>query len=266
MTAGTRRVGVHAGAYSVGEVARLAGVTIRTLHHYGEIGLLTPSGRASAGYRQYAAADLDRLGQILFYRELGFPLDQIADLLDDPSANPVDHLRRQHELLTARLRRVQTMVAAVEKELEATMSGINLTSEEKLEVFGASYNEEWEAEAEERWGGTEDWEQSQAEAAKRTKEDWATFRADMEATHGRLVAGFTSGLASDSPEAMDLAENHLRWVSLSWDCTPRLHRNLVDMYLADERFANTYEDMAPGLTQWLRDAAHANADRIEGTA
>jgi len=253
-----------ASAYSVGEVARLAGVTIRTLHHYGEIGLLAPSGRTSAGYRQYTAADLDRLSQILFYRELGFPLDQIAALLDDPAVDPVDHLRRQHVLLTARLVRVQAMVAAVEKELEATMCGINLTSEEKLEIFGASYNEEWEAGAEQRWSGTEPWEQSQALTAKRVKADWVHLKTGMEELNARLVAGCLSGIAPDSPGAMDLAEQHRQWVSLSWACTPKMHRNLVDMYLADERFTRTYEDLAPGLTQWLHDVAYANADRIEG--
>lgn len=253
-------------SYSVGQVSELAGVTIRTLHHYGEIGLLTPSGRTSAGYRQYSAADLDRLGQILFYRELGFPLDRIADLLDDPAADAVDHLRRQHGLLTARLRRTEAMVAAVERELEARMRGINLTSEEKLDIFGASYNEEWETEAEERWGDTDAWKQSQARTATFTKDDWVRYRAETDALQARLVAGFRAGYAAQSPEAMELAEEHRRWVSLMWECSPEMHRDLVDMYLADERFTKTYEDLAPGLTQWLHDAAHANAARIEGMA
>ena len=75
---------------NVGEVAALAGVTVRTLHHYDRIGLLSPSGRTSAGYRQYAPADLDRLHRVLLYRELGFSLEEVATLLDDPSADPAD--------------------------------------------------------------------------------------------------------------------------------------------------------------------------------
>ena len=251
--------------YSVGEVARLAGVTVRTLHHYGEIGLLRPSGRTGAGYRRYAAADLDRLGQILFYRELGFPLDRIAALLDDPTVDAVDHLRRQHELLTAQLRRTEAMLAAVEKELESRMSGIQLTAEEKLDIFGESYNEQWEAEAEERWGDTDAWKQAQSRTAAFTKDDWESYAADTDALHARLVAGFRAGHAPDSPETMGLAEAHRQWVSLMWDCSPAMHRNLADMYLADERFTKTYEDLAPGLTQWLHDAIHANADRAEAT-
>ncbi len=251
------------GKYSVGAVARLAGVTIRTLHHYGEIGLLAPSARSPAGYRLYSDADLDRLGRILYYRELGFPLDAIATLLDDASIDPVAHLRRQHELLRQRLERVQAMVAAVEKELEASMTGITLTSEEKLAIFGENYDEGWESEADERWCGTDAWEQSRARTASFTKEDWIRYRAETDALHSRLAGGFGAGYAPDSPEAMALAEEHRRWVGLMWDCSPEMHRGLAEMYLADERFTKTYEDLAPGLTQWLHDAIFANAARHE---
>lgn len=79
--------------YSVGQVAGFAGVAVRTLHHYDEIGLLSPSGRSHAGHRRYDDADLDRLQRILFYRELGFPLDEVAVLLDDPESDPREHLR-----------------------------------------------------------------------------------------------------------------------------------------------------------------------------
>ena len=256
------RVG-KVGTYSVGKAARLAGVTIRTLHHYGEIGLLIPSERSSAGYRLYSDADLDRLGRILYYRELGFALDAISTLLDDASIDPNAHLRRQYELLIERLERVQAMVAAIEKELEATMSGINLTSEEKLEVFGKTYTEEWETEAQERWGDTEAWRQSQARTATFTKGDWVRYRADTDALHSRLVDGFAAGYAPDSPEAMALAEEHRQWVGQMYDCSPEMHRGLAEMYLADERFTKTYEDLAPGLTRWLHDAIQANAARLK---
>src|ERR1044072_7021492 len=89
-------------SYSVGQVADFAGVTVRTLHHSDEIGLLRPTARSMAGHRRDDDADLDRLQSILFYRELGFPLDEVAVLLDDPDADPQAHLRRQHTPLTDR--------------------------------------------------------------------------------------------------------------------------------------------------------------------
>lgn len=113
--------------HTVGQVAGYAGVTVRTLHHYDEIGLLVPSERTGAGHRRYGDDDLDRLQRILFYRELGFPLDEVATLLDDPEADPRTHLRRQHELLTARIEKLRKMAAAVEHAMEARKMGINLT-------------------------------------------------------------------------------------------------------------------------------------------
>jgi DNA-binding transcriptional MerR regulator len=261
---GTARTGDQdVGRYSVGQVARLAGVTIRTLHHYGEVGLLVPSARSEAGYRLYSGADLDRLARILRYRELGFALDAIATLLDDPVIDPVTHLRRQHALLAQRLARAQAMLGAIEKELEAAMSGIDLTSEEKLAIFGEGYDESWETEARERWGDTDAWRQSRERTATFTKDDWLRYRAETDALHSRLVAGFRTGSSPDSREAMELAEEHRRWVGRMWDCSPEMHRGLADMYLADERFTKTYEDLAPGLAQWLHDAIHANAARLD---
>ncbi len=247
-------------AYPVGKVAALAGVTIRTLHHYGELGLLIPSSRSSAGYRLYSETDLDRLTRILYYRELGFCLQDIATLIDD-STDVADHLQHQHKLLTERLARVRDMVAAIEKEMEATMSGNELTPQEKLEIFGSDYDPSWEAEAEQRWGSTQAWQQSTSRTKSFTKDDWLRVKAEGDEFNAALLAAFTSGLAADSEQAMDLAEQHRGMVAQYYACSYAMQRGLADMYLADERFTKTYEDLAPGLAQWVHDAIHANADR-----
>src|SRR4051794_1909854 len=191
---------------NVGEVAALAGVTVRTLHHYDRIGLLSPSGRTAAGYRQYAPADLDRLHQVLLYRELGFPLEEVATLLDDPSADPEAHLRRQHRLLRDRLERTSAMVEAVEKEMEARAMGIALTPEEKFELFGEGYSEDYEREAEERWGDSEAWAQSQRRTSAYTKEDWVRIKEEASDVEQRLAEALRSDVPADSAPAMDLAE------------------------------------------------------------
>jgi DNA-binding transcriptional MerR regulator len=141
-------------SYSVGQVADLAGVTIRTLHHYDEIGLLSPSGRSAAGYRIYEEPDLERLQRILFYRELGFALEEISTIVDDPHTDPVRHLRRQRRLLIGKIKRLRKMVATIDYELEAREMDIKLTPEERLEVFGDFNPEDHAEEAERRWGGT----------------------------------------------------------------------------------------------------------------
>jgi hypothetical protein len=176
-------------------------------------------------------------------------------------ANVSEHLERQHKLLTERLRRLQAMVASIEKEMEATMTGNQLTPEEKLEIFGENYDPAWEAEAEQRWGSTEAWKQSQARTSRFTKDDWRRTKSDVEAFNAELVAAFQSGATPDSERAMELAEAHRSGIERFYDCSYAMHRALADMYLADERFTQTYEDLAPGLAQWIHDAIHANADR-----
>ncbi|GGQ79580.1 MerR family transcriptional regulator [Kitasatospora griseola] len=250
--------------YTVGQLAQLAGVTVRALHHYDEIGLLSPGGRTRAGYRRYDDAELDRLQQILFYRELGFPLEEIAAILDDRSVSPTEHLRRQRELIGDRIRKLENLAAAVERAMEARTLGIQLTPEEKFEVFGKDYQEDWEDEAEQRWGDTDAWKQSQQRTAKYTKADWERIKEETDAVNDALVAAFTAGAAPDSPEAMDAAEQHRGHIGLNfYECAPQMHRCLGDMYVADPRFTATYEQLAPGLAGWLRDAIHANADRQE---
>ncbi|MEU3571923.1 MerR family transcriptional regulator [Kitasatospora sp. NPDC036755] len=250
--------------YSVGAVAKIAKVTVRTLHHYDEVGLLSPAGRTRTGYRRYADADLDRLQQILFYRELGFPLEEIAAILDDDSVSPTEHLRRQHRLLTDRISHLQELASAVEHAMEARRMGIQLTPEEKFEIFGEGYQEEWEQEAEQRWGDTEAWAESQRRTGGYSKADWQRVQAEMTALNGRLAEAIAAGEPADGEVATGLAEEHRQHICQNfYDCTFTIHRGLAGLYVSDPRWTDTYEKVAPGLAQWLHDAILANADRRE---
>ncbi|HEX6500689.1 MAG TPA: MerR family transcriptional regulator [Micromonosporaceae bacterium] len=254
-------------SYAVGEVARLAGVTVRTLHHYDETGLLSPSGRSAANYRRYSEADIERLQQILFYRELGFPLEEIATILDDPDTDAVAHLCRQRRLLIQRIKRLESMVAAVDLALEARQMGMSLTPEERLEVFGGFDPSEYADEARDRWGDTEAYRESRRRTAGYTKQDWQQIVAASGDIERRFAEALRSGTAPDSTPAMDVAEEHRQHLSrYFYDCSPAMHRGLGDMYVADERFTEHYERVAAGLARYVRDAIHANADRAEAAA
>jgi DNA-binding transcriptional MerR regulator len=247
-------------SYTVGAVARMSGVTVRTLHHYDEIGLLEPSGRSDAGYRHYAEADLDRLQRILFYRELGFGLDQIKTVMTDGGADATGHLRRQRAMLRDRIRRLERMVRAIEKAMEARSMGINLTPEERFEVWGDFDPDAYAAEVEERWGGTDAFRQSQQRASRYTREDWRRINAQGEAAVMLLVDAMRAGMAADGTEAMAGAEAHRQHITDAfYECTYEIHVALAEMYLADPRFTATYETIAAGLAQYLHDAIKANA-------
>lgn len=249
-------------SYTVGRVARLAGVTVKTLHHYDRIGLLSSSGRSEAGYRLYEEPDIERLQRVLFYRELGLPLERISHVLKEPHADANAHLRRQRGLLVERIERLRRMVAAIDKELEAGKMDIKLTPEERLEVFGDFDPESHAEEAEERWGETEAYRQSQRRVSRYTKEDWLRIKAEAEEVESRLAELFQSGAASDSVEAMDAAEAHrehiTRWF---YRCGHEMHAGLGELYVNDERFRAYYDARVPGLSGFVREAIRANSRR-----
>ncbi len=249
-------------SWSVGDVARFSGVTVRTLHHYDEIGLLSPGGRTASGHRRYDEADLQRLQEVLFYRELGFRLDEVAALLEQPDADPIEHLSRQHELLSQRAVRMQAMADAVARTIRARKAGIHLTPEEMFDVFGDFDPAQYADEAEERWGGTDAYRQSRARTSTYTKDDWTRLQAEAAGVNALFLAARAAGLPADSTAAMDAAEAHRQQISRNfYDCGYDIHRGLAEMYLADERFTKTYEDLAPGLAQYVHDAVLANAAR-----
>ncbi|MGW6979669.1 MerR family transcriptional regulator [Streptomyces sp. NPDC054932] len=121
----------------MGRVAELAGVSVRTLHHYDGIGLVRPSARTPAGYRAYSAGDVERLREVLAYRRLGFGLREVAELVGDPSTDAVAHLRRLRGLLLERRDRADAMMAAIDRELETRAKGLKVTPEEQMEMLGA---------------------------------------------------------------------------------------------------------------------------------
>ena len=250
--------------YTVGRVADLSGVTIRTLHHYDEVGLLSPGGRSAAGYRIYEDRDLERLQRILFYRELGFTLGEISTIVDDPRTDTLGHLRRQRGLLNERIERLSAMVDAIDYEMEARSMDIPLTPEERLEVFGEFRPEDYAEEAEQRWGRTEAYKESQRRVSSYTKEDWQRLKTEEEEIRARLTAALDAGLAPDSEEAMAAAEAHREHISRwFYVCGYEIHRGLTEMYVSDERFRSNYDTQTPGLAAFIRDAARANAGRAE---
>jgi DNA-binding transcriptional MerR regulator len=253
--------------YTVSHVARIAHVTVRTLHHYDEIGLLVPSERTDKGYRLYDEADLQRLQQILIFRELDFPLEAIAQILDAPVFERGTALRAQRDVLVRGLRRTEAVLRAVDATLAALDGEETMDTKRMFEGFEEFDHAEHQAEAEQRWGQTDAYQESMHRAKQYSKEDWAAIKAEGEAATSRLAELLTAGKAPDGAEAMEAAEAHrthiTRWF---YPCSHAMHVGLARMYQADPRFTQHYEKRAKGLAAFVAQAIEANARRAGVTA
>lgn len=247
---------------SIGALARLAGISVRTLHHYDAIGLLSPGSRTAGGYRAYTPADVARLQRILFYRELELPLDRIRALIDDPTVDESAHLRRQLTELDERIDRLRRIRDAVQTTMEAHHMNIRLTPEERLEVFGDHDPAQYEAEVQTRWGDTEAYRRSAARTASYSKDDWLRIKAEGDAIESAFASAMATGEPADGDAATALAEQYRAHMSASfYDLTHAMQREVSAMYVDDPRFRKHYEERAAGLAQYVRDAIVANAER-----
>jgi DNA-binding transcriptional MerR regulator len=248
--------------HTIGEVAQLASVSVRTLHHYDELSLLTPSERTDAGYRVYSDADLATLQQVLFFKELGFGLSDIGRIMHDPTFDRLEALRIQRRMLSDKAAQLDLMVEAVEAAIDATEGGVVMDAKDMFEAFGEFDPKEYEKEAEERWGTTDSYKESARRTKRYTKEDWAEVRTESEAVNEALAALMDAGVPADDPRATDVAEQHRlnidkRFYPVSYE----MHVGLAEMYIADPRFTATYDKIRPGLAAYLHDAILANAAR-----
>jgi DNA-binding transcriptional MerR regulator len=240
--------------YTVGEVAKLAHVSVRTLHHYDAIGLLAPSGRTDAGYRLYTDRDLERLQQVLFYRELGFALEDAQRMLDAKDYDRAKALASQRALLAERLARMQRTLALVDETIAAMERGDTMTKEAMFDAFAD--------EAKAKWGDTPEYAEAQKRTKRYSKEDWAAIRAEMEAIEAAYAEALADGASPIDARARDLAERHRRHIDRwYYPCSRAMHAALGNMYVADARFAAHYDQRREGLAQFVCDAIQANAAR-----
>lgn len=252
-------MGMSTKAYRVKDVARLARVTTRALHHYDRLRLLVPSARTEAGYRLYSAEDLQRLQQILIAKGLGLPLEAIRRMLDDPDYDRKTALIEQREQLRCQAQRAEAMIRAVDAALDALEKEMQMEAETLFEGFEPASHED---EVRRRWGHTT----AYAEAGRRTKgytkDQWQEINLESDTLLRRVAQMLEQGVMADAQQVMDAAEEHRmhidRWF---YPCDQRMHVGLSEMYVADERFAAYFEKLRPGLAAYLAAAIRANAKR-----
>lgn len=242
---------------TVKEVADLAGISVRTLHHYDEIGLLSPAETTEAGYRLYSESDLDLLQQILFYRELGVPLKTIKEVIHNPAFDRREAMEQHRRMLLEKRRHIDRMIDTIDKTIQHMKGEVEMTTDEKF----AAFKEKMIAENEETFGeeirekyGEERVEASHAKLRGMSREDYEAMTNLEEEIHVLLKKARATGDPA-SELAQQLAAKHKQWLMYSWpDYSAEAHAGLADMYVADGRFTAYYDKHVKGGTAFLRDA------------
>jgi MerR family transcriptional regulator, multidrug-efflux activator len=244
--------------YLIKEVAELAGVSVRTLHHYDNIGLLVPETLSPAGYRLYTPVNLERLQQILFFKEIGFTLQQIKEILDDPKFDRKQALLEHKVFLEKKIERFLEMVQTVEKTIKSIEGGTNMENKDMFNGFDLSEIEEhqrkYSEEAKQKYG-----KEIVEKTEEKTKEDWVNIQHKTDAIYKKILERIDQGPA-DPMVQQEVGKWRQLITDHYYDCTLEIFRGLGDMYVADERFTAFYNKYDERLATFLRDAMHIYCD------
>lgn len=245
--------------YTVKELGDLAGVSGRTLRYYDQIGILKPARINSSGYRIYGQQEVDKLQQILFYRELGISLDHIKKIVNSPSFDSITALREHREKLLAKRRQIDMLIVNVEKTIASEEGRIVMSDKEKFQGFKEKLIEENEKkygkEIREKYGN-EAVEKSNKAFKNMSKENYDKMTGLEKEIKEVLAEAFKTGDPA-SELAQKAADLHKQWISMAWgQYSKEAHAGLAQMYVEDERFTAYYDKEQPGTAQFLRDAIY----------
>ncbi len=246
---------MHKNQLTVKQAASLSGVSVRTLHHYHKIGLLEPAQITEAGYRLYGPEELARLQQILLYKELGFPLDEIRPLLGAGRDFLQDALAKQTQLLMLKRKRLDKLIELTQKLMQGE-DNMDFSAFDTKEID--TQMEQYAQEVKDRWGETLAYEEYQRRTASYGKKDWEKIYGGMGEIFQRFAACMPAGPAS--PQAQALVTQWRDFISTNfYPCTDEILQSLGQMYEADPRFQATFEKTAPGLGKFIAEAIQASS-------
>ncbi|HEY1037384.1 MAG TPA: MerR family transcriptional regulator [Candidatus Paceibacterota bacterium] len=244
--------------YSVHQLAMLAGVTAKTLHHYDEIGLLKPAEVQRNGYRSYGEEELLRLQQILFFKELDLPLREIQDILELPSFDLKEALKEHKKLLGLKKKRLDGLIATIDRTIRRINKEKNMTDKDLYDSFGKEEIDQYADEAKARWGHTDAYKQSQERYGKLSKEE----KEKIQRAGEELLASIAElmPLGADHEEVQKLIARHYDGLRTFYEPSKEMYKGLGDLYASDERFGAYFEKFAPGLAAFMQKAMHAYAN------
>ncbi len=234
------------------EFADLTGVSVRTLHYYDEIGLLQPGYvDAQTGYRYYDEVSLERMQQILFYRELDFSLKMILRILSSPSYDKQKALQDQKQLLKLKKERLERLIRALEEAERGETINMSIFDNKELE----EKREEYAKEAEARWGQTEAYAENKKKTASYGKEKWNELQNEMDDLIRKFGIAMSQGIKPQDTEVQTLVQQWKDFISANYyTCTNEILAGLGQMYVADERFTKNMDREQEGTAQFVNKA------------
>jgi DNA-binding transcriptional MerR regulator len=252
--------------YKVKEVADMVGISVRMLHHYDKIGLLKPESTTPAGYRLYNDKDLERLQQILFFKELDFSLQEIKEIMDSPGFDKKKALKSHKNLLLKKKERLEKIINTVNNTIKSIEGEIDMSKKDMFEGFDMTeierHKEKYAKETEEKYGNTDAYKESQKKTSSYDKNDWAIIQKEADEIYRKI--GSNMDKSPEDNEVQELVEewrNHI--TKYYYNCTPEIFRGLGDMYVYDERFTENIDKYGKGLANFLRDAMNVYCDKLE---
>jgi DNA-binding transcriptional MerR regulator len=243
--------------YTIQILARLAGISTRTLRYYDEISLLKPARTNSSGYRIYGENEIDMLQQIMFYRELGVDLESIKKIITASSFDGTKELKKHREKLLEKRDQLNILIANVEKSIDEKEGRIKMSDKERFEGFKKKMidenEEKYGKEVREKYG-EETVEKSNAILMNMTEEEYAEFEKLGKQFEETLKEAFKTGDPA-CKLAQEAARLHHKWLTFTWnEYSKEAHAGLAQMYVDDERFRANYDKDQPGTAEFLRDA------------
>ncbi|WP_170295513.1 MerR family transcriptional regulator [Chengkuizengella sediminis] len=247
--------------FKVKEVSKIVGVSVRTLHYYDDIQLLEPETTTSAGYRIYTDQNLERLQQILFYKEMDFSLQEIKKILDRPNFDRIKELKNHKEVLIKKKKRIEEMIKTINKTINSIEVGIKIETKELFHGFDKEEirknQEKYVEEAKKMYGET--YEKSVQKTKHYTNDDWKIITQESDIIYKKLASRMEFG-PNDAKAQEAISEWRQQITKYYYECTIEIFRGLADMYVADKRFTKHINKHKEGLAKFMNQVMHIYCD------
>lgn len=249
--------------YMVKEVADLTGISIRMLHYYDKIGVLKPESISASGYRLYTDNDLEKLQQLLFFKELDFSLNEIKEMVKSPNYDKREALIAHKTILTEKKNRLEKIIDTVDKTINSLEGGTKMSKKDMFEAFDMSeiekHQKKYAEETKQKYGESDAYKESQAKTQNYTKEDWERIVGESDNIYRTLAANMDK--KPDDPIIQEQVEKYRKHISkYFYNCTLEIYRGLGEMYVSDSRFTKNIDKYGIGLSSFLREAINIYCD------